>query len=155
MTELPLALHWLPNLVEGPVNYNIFHGEESPPKIIETKTEDQHDISGAASSAPHVKRKPKKEEARGAAASSEGAPVVEPTYQDIEVDYDPEGEQGEQQELTEAPQEGAASGAPEEEGGPFQPVRRRGARGSKGGLFIKQKAFVKQFHAEGYPALLE
>ena len=120
-------------VVEGPVNYNIFHGEESPPRIIKTEP----DTSGAASSAPIVKSE-----------------VEEPEYQDIEVDYDAEEDQEEPQESTEAPLEGAASGAPEgEEGEPFQPVRRRGARGSKGGLFVKQKAFVKQFHTEGYPAL--
>ena len=120
-------------VVEGPVNFNIFHGEESPPSIIGTKEENLADNPGAATGAPHAHATPKKEEVGGAASSS-GAPVVEPDYRDEEVDYDPEVDQ---EELPEAPQEGAASGAPEEEGGqPFQVVQRRGARGAKGGLYI-------------------
>ena len=80
-------------------------------------------------------------------------PVVEPDYRDEDVDYDPEVDH---KELPEAPQEGAASGAPEEEGGqPFPVVQRRGARGAKGGLYIKQKAFVKQFHQVSFLALQE
>ena len=128
-------------VVEGPVNYNIFLGEESPPRIIETKSEQQSgSLGAAASSAPIVKSE-----------------LDEPEYQDIEVDYDaPEEEQEEIQDTTEAPSEGAASGAPEEDGGgPFEPVRRRGARGAKSGTYIKQKAFVKRFHTGGYPALLQ
>ena len=43
-------------VVEGPVNYNIFLGEESPPRIIETKSEQQSgSLGAAASSAPIVK----------------------------------------------------------------------------------------------------
>ena len=54
------------------------------------------------------------------------------------MDYSAEGEEQD----PEAPIEGAASGAPEEDGGePFQVVQRRGNRGAKGGLFVKQKAF--------------
>ena len=137
-------------VVEGPVNYNIFHGEESPPRIIETKKEDLADTPGAASGARRKQAESKKE-VSGAASSTQGAPVVEPEYRDEEADYEPEGEQ---EEPPEAPQEGAASGTPEEEAGePFQVVQRRGARGAKGGLYIKQKAFVKQFHQVGFPAL--
>ena len=123
-------------VVEGPVDYNIFHGEGSPPRIINPEP----DTSGAAPSAPNVKSE-----------------LDEPDYQDIEVDYDAaEEEQEENPDIAEAPSEGAASGAPEEEGeGPFEPVRRRGARGSKGGTYLKQKAFVKRFHTGGYPALLQ
>ena len=76
-------------VVEGPVNYNILHGEESPPRVIDTKLEDSSDIPGAATGAPRDKRRPKKEEVSGAASPAEGAPVVEPVYHDIEVDYDP------------------------------------------------------------------
>ena len=35
-------------IVEGPVDYNIFHGEGSPPRVINPEP----DTSGAASSAP-------------------------------------------------------------------------------------------------------
>ena len=142
-------------VVEGPVNYNVFHGEGSPPRVIETKTEQYPDLSGAASSAPRSSQRPKKEEAVGAADSLEGAPAVESIDPEFEVDYDdPDAE--EEEEPLEAPEEGAALGAPEGDGeGPFQPVRRRGARGSKSGHYIQKKAFVKRFHQEGFPALLE
>ena len=41
-------------VVEGPVNYNIFHGDESPPRIIEAKSEQQSGSLGAAASSPSL-----------------------------------------------------------------------------------------------------
>ena len=123
-------------VVEGPPNYNIFHGE-SPPRLIETKQEEI--VSGVAPSAPVIQPVSVKKEEQ----VEEAAPV-DPIG---DVDYDPDD-----LELDEAaPGEGAAPSAPssaprEEE---FQKVRRRGTRG---GRDEKKKSFKRQFHQVGLPS---
>ena len=124
-------------VVEGPPNFNIFHGE-SPPRLIETKQEVA--TSGDAPSAPAAQPAfVKKEEHVEETAPVDSAIGV--------VDYDPDDE-----ELDEsAPVEGAAPsapsrGPPEEE---FQQVRRRGTRA---GRDERKKAFKRQFHKVGLPS---
>ena len=122
-------------VVEGPPNYNIFHGE-SPPRLIETKQEEI--ASGVAPSAPAI---------QPVAVKKEEQEEVAPVDPIGDVDYDPDD-----LELDEtAPGEGAAPSAPssaprEEE---FQKVRRRGTRG---GRDEKKKSFKRQFHQVGLPS---
>ena len=131
----PIAVDPEP-VVEGPPNYNIFHGE-SPPRLIETKEEEIG--SGVAPSAPVTQPVSVKKEEQ----IEEAAPV-DPIG---DVDYDPDD-----LELDEAaPGEGAAPSAPssaprEDE---FQKVRRRGTRG---GMDEKRKSFKRQFHQVGLPS---
>ena len=123
--------------MEGPPNYNIFHGE-SPPRLIETKQEEV--ASGDAPGAPAVQPAfTKKEEQVEEPAPVDSAIGV--------VDYDPDDIELEES----APVEGAAPSAPstgpqEEE---FQRVRRRGTRG---GRDEKKKSFKRQFHQVGLPS---
>ena len=124
-------------VVEGPPNFNIFHGE-SPPRLIETKEETA--TSGDAPSAPAVQPSfAKKEEQVEEPAPVDSAIGV--------VDYDPDDEELEEP----APVESAApsapsSGRPEEE---FRPVRRRGTRA---GRDERNKSFKRQFHQVGFPS---
>ena len=133
----PIAVDPEP-VVEGPPNYNIFHGE-SPPRLIETKEEEIG--SGVAPSAPVIQPVSVKKEEQ----VEEAAPV-DPIG---DVDYDPDD-----LELDEAaPGEGAAPSAPssaprEDE---FQKVRRRGTRG---GRDEKKKSFKRQFHQVGLPSAI-
>ena len=123
-------------VVEGPPNYNIFHGE-SPPRLIETKQEEV--ASGVAPSAPAIQPvSVKKEEQVEEAAPVDPIGVVDYDPDDIELDEA-------------APGEGAAPSAPssaprEEE---FQRVRRRGTRG---GRDEKKKSFKRQFHQVSLPS---
>ena len=124
-------------VVEGPPNFNIFHGE-SPPRLIETKQEVV--TSGDAPSAPAAQPAfVKKEEQVEEPAPVDSAIGV--------VDYDPDDE-----DLDEtAPGESAApsapsTGPPEEE---FQQVRRRGTRA---GRDERKKAFKRQFHKVVLPS---
>ena len=132
----PVAIDPEP-VVEGPANYNMFHGE-SPPRLIETKQEEV--ASGDATSAPAVQPAfAKKEEQVEEPAPVDSAIGV--------VDYDPDDIEPEET----APAEGAAPSAPssaprEEE---FQKVRRRGTRGGKD---EKKKSFKRQFHQVGLPS---
>ena len=124
-------------VVEGPPNYNIFHGE-SPPRLIETKQEEV--ASGVAPSAPAIQPAFVKKEEQ----VEEPAPV-DPIGV---VDYDPDDEELEEEP---APVEGAAPsapsrGPPEEE---FRQVRRRGTRG---GRDERNKSFKRQFHQVGFPS---
>ena len=123
-------------VVEGPPNYNIFHGE-SPPRLIETKQ--QEVASGVAPNAPAIQPAFVKKEEQ----VEEPAPV-DPIGV---VDYDPDDIEPDEA----APGEGAAPSAPssaprEEE---FQRVRRRGTRG---GRDEKKKSFKRQFHQVGLPS---
>ena len=123
-------------VVQGPPNYNIFHGE-SPPRLIETKQEEV--TSGVAPSAPEIAPVSVKKEEQVEEAAP-GDPIGD-------VDYDPDDAEPEEA----APAEGAApsapSRAPREEG--FQQVRRRGTRGGKD---EKKKSFKRQFHQVGLPS---
>ena len=123
-------------VVQGPPNYNIFHGE-SPPRLIETKEETS--ISGAAPSAP--------ESTLGFTAKKEEQsddPALPVDSEIGEVDYTPDDEELPEAEDFTAPAEGAALSAPAEtaleEEAEFQPVRRRGVRGSKD---AKKKEFKR------------
>ena len=123
-------------VVQGPPNYNIFHGE-SPPRLIETKQEEA--ISGVAPSAPgigpvSVKKEEQVEEA------APGDPIGD-------VDYDPDDAEPEEAAPVEGAAPSAPSSAPREEG--FQQVRRRGTRGGKD---EKKKSFKRQFHQVGLPS---
>ena len=123
-------------VVEGPPNYNIFHGE-SPPRLIETKQEEV--ASGVAPSAPAIQPvSVKKEEQVEEVASVDPIGVVDYDPDDLELDEAAPGECA-------APS--APSSAPREE--EFQKVRRRGTRG---GRDEKKKSFKRQFHQVGLPS---
>ena len=123
-------------VVEGPPNFNIFHGE-SPPRLIETKEEVA--TSGDAPSAPAAQPAFAKKEEQ----------IEEPVPVDSAigvVDYDPDDEEP----VEPAPVEGAAPSAPSREAAEeeFQQVRRRGTRAGKDG---RKKAFKRHFHRVGLP----
>ena len=132
-------------VVQGPPNYNIFHGE-SPPRLIETKEEAL--ASGAAPSAP--------ESTSSVAAKKEEQsedPVLTVDTGIGEVDYTADDQELPEAEDPTAPTEGAALSAPAEaaveEGADFQQVRRRGTRGRKD---AKKKEFKRQYLQVGLPS---
>ena len=124
-------------VVEGPPNFNIFHGE-SPPRLIETKQEVA--TGGDATSAPAGQPAFVKKEEQ----VEEPAPV-DPAIG--VVDYDPDDEQPDETALGEGAAPSAPStGPPEEE---FQQVRRRGTRA---GRDERKKSFKRQFYQVGFPS---